>query len=971
MRQGLLFAVAYGILGFAMAMGQEAVAQTPCTVPPNSNNGVVQNGPPPCVVGDVTVGYGTAVTARNGADVTVNGAVTAHGYGTGVDANTNSLVIINNSVRTTVVGVTGPITASGLGLSASSSARIEANGIRLSNDGGGGAVALKADNGTIVARAITIDWPNGGGQSLIQSLNGGLIQFTPGSSISNPNGGVPSALLADGIGSRIEAVGLITSMGSAGGITGAKAQNGGSITFSGASSISFTGGGGNTGVSVSGAGSVVSTDGLVITATNGGGNDVGVNADNGGRAVLTGGSINIAGAGGGERGLRATGTGSVIAATGTAITVTGPSGNAGVNALNGGRIETSGGSVSVTNGAGGLLQSGGTTIMTGTNVTASGTGGIGFQFNNGGNNTLNYQGATIQASAASFSVQGAIANIDLTNTTAVANNNTLLQTGNGGNTMYNARNSILQGVVTTPAGNTSALSLTQGTVWTMTGNSKATSVANDASQIIYTAPLADPSLLASYKTLTVTNYVGRGGSVALNTYLGADGSPSDRLVIDGGSASGRSGLRITNTTGPGELTTGDGIRVVQAINGGTTAPAAFGLSGPVAAGPYEYLLFRGGVTPGNETTGSCATSPVRSPRNRPARPRPIRPHPARCRQIQSRRPRFPPVRRRCRPVLRRCRSTGRRRWSMPGCRGSPASSAWRSSAPSTSARASRACLTRTAAFRSPGAAPSARGPSSAAAGRWRRNSTAISSASRPAWISARPRSGRAIATISVSSSAMRRPMATCAASRSASAVWPAARCRWMPRASALYWTHVGPGGWYLDSVLMHSWLDGEPRSNRGVGLDLEGHATTASVEGGYPIWLTDKISLEPQAQLIWQHVAFDPTQDRFSSVIFDADDAWTGRIGARLQGTFQDGTTTWRPYLKVNLWHGFDATDRTQFSNVVLPASFGATSLEVGAGVVATLSETISLFAVADYTANVNGPHRETIEGNLGIRVTW
>ena len=56
------------------------------------------------MVGDVTVGYGTAVTATNSADVTVNGAVTAHGYGTGVDANTNSRVIINNSVRTTAVG---------------------------------------------------------------------------------------------------------------------------------------------------------------------------------------------------------------------------------------------------------------------------------------------------------------------------------------------------------------------------------------------------------------------------------------------------------------------------------------------------------------------------------------------------------------------------------------------------------------------------------------------------------------------------------------------------------------------------------------------------------------------------------------------------------------------------------------------------------------------------------------------------
>ena len=82
-----------------------------------------------------------------------------------------------------------------------------------------------------------------------------------------------------------------------------------------------------------------------------------------------------------------------------------------MNALNGGRIETSGGSVSVENGAGGLLQSGSTTIMAGTNVTASVTGGIGFLFNNGGSNMLNYRGATIQASGASFSVQGAIANM--------------------------------------------------------------------------------------------------------------------------------------------------------------------------------------------------------------------------------------------------------------------------------------------------------------------------------------------------------------------------------------------------------------------------------------------------------------------------------------------------------------------------------------------------------------------------------
>ena len=100
--------------------------------------------------------------------------------------------------------------------------------------------------------------------------------------------------------------------------------------------------------------------------------------------------------------------------------------------------------------------------------------------------------------------------------------------------------------------------------------------------------------------LTITgNYVGQSGVLSLNTYLGADASPSDKLVVDGGAATGATALRITNQAGPGAKTTGDGIQVVQAINGGTTAPGAF-TSGGIYAGAYSYMLFRGGVTPGTE-----------------------------------------------------------------------------------------------------------------------------------------------------------------------------------------------------------------------------------------------------------------------------------------------------------------------------------------------------------------------------------
>ena len=129
--------------------------------------------------------------------------------------------------------------------------------------------------------------------------------------------------------------------------------------------------------------------------------------------------------------------------------------------------------------------------------------------------------------------------------------------------------------------------------------------------------------------LTTTSYTGRGGMIAMNTFLGGDNSPSDRLVINGGTASGTSGLRITNAGGSGDLTLGNGIPVVVATSGGTTAPGAFGLSGPVVAGPYEYFLFRGGVTPGNENDWFLrnVAGPIPPEPPGPTRPDPIPPGP--------------------------------------------------------------------------------------------------------------------------------------------------------------------------------------------------------------------------------------------------------------------------------------------------------------------------------------------------------
>ena len=94
------------------------------------------------------------------------------------------------------------------------------------------------------------------------------------------------------------------------------------------------------------------------------------------------------------------------------------------------------------------------------------------------------------------------------------------------------------------------------------------------------------------------NYTGAGGTMAINTVLGGDGSPSDRLVISGPgtAATGNTTVHVTNVGGVGAETI-NGIPVVNAVSGATTAPGAFALSVPeLRVGAFDYDLLRGGVS---------------------------------------------------------------------------------------------------------------------------------------------------------------------------------------------------------------------------------------------------------------------------------------------------------------------------------------------------------------------------------------
>lgn len=133
------------------------------------------------------------------------------------------------------------------------------------------------------------------------------------------------------------------------------------------------------------------------------------------------------------------------------------------------------------------------------------------------------------------------------------------------------------------------LTLRDQSLWRITGNSNLTTLDNRDSTVAFAAPTD-----GTFHTLTLNRYASTAGTMLLTSALGGDGSPSDRLVIDGGSATGATSLRIVNAGGKGALTQ-EGIRVIEAINGGSVPAGTFVLAGRAVAGPYEYHLFRGGL----------------------------------------------------------------------------------------------------------------------------------------------------------------------------------------------------------------------------------------------------------------------------------------------------------------------------------------------------------------------------------------
>lgn len=508
------------------------------------------------------------------------------------------------------------------------------------------------------------------------------------------------------------------------------------------------------------------------------------------------------------------------------------------------------------------------------------------------------------------------------------------------------------------------------------------------------------------------NYVGSNGQLLLQTVLGDDSSASDKLVVSQGTISGNTQLGITNLGGLGGLTRQNGIEVVQAQNGATSSSDAFALKGSLSAGAYQYYLFKGGVTAGSENNWYLRSSVVAVPPLTvpPVVPPPVVIPPAPPPIVQpvpvvdvdepaveppTAQPVAPPEPAPTTPVTTVAQTSPTPAASTPpiptAVAGAEPIALYRLEVPVYSVvipAAQLLTLQALGTFHERQGEQSLLTETGAVPAGWGR---VYGSDLQKSWSGTASPSfdgslqgfqiGHDLYASQTSDGLLQRFGFFVGQSHLQGDVDGFAEGFQDRRSGRVkldgdhmggYWTLIDPTGWYLDAVAMWSRLDGDNRSDRGVKMDTEGHAVALSVEAGYPIAVAKDWVVEPQVQVINQRIDLDKQNDGISEVKFDSQDYWTGRVGARLKGRYMINDIPLEPYLRANLWKTFGGYDTVTYDDVDrIKTEHKSTSADLGGGLVAKLSASVSTYVSASYLTNLDSNDLDGISGTVGVRISW
>ncbi|MEN3929856.1 autotransporter outer membrane beta-barrel domain-containing protein [Microvirga sp. W0021] len=475
-------------------------------------------------------------------------------------------------------------------------------------------------------------------------------------------------------------------------------------------------------------------------------------------------------------------------------------------------------------------------------------------------------------------------------------------------------------------------------------------------------------------TLTITgNYTGNNGRLVINTMLGDDDFPTERLIING-AASGQTQVTVVNIGGDGDQTMGNGIMIVQATE---STPDAFVLANRVAAGAYEYSLYRGGLIPSDQNWYLRSTyTPLPTPDNPNPQPEPaIRSEVAVAMTIA--------------PLALEYGYT-----MLGTLHERVGETGMKTLTPVKDARLVN-CNDPAQNFRCIIYSPVQENQTKWASSGWARlfgdrglhrpdnfmrrgpnYSYTFSGIQAGLDIYAREQTDGTLdkAGIYIGYGQISADITGQRGTKAGTVDMDAYTL-------GAYWTHISAMGWYTDAVVQGTWYSADARSTDNQRIKPNGFSILASLEAGYSFRLNNGWAIEPQAQIVYQNISFNNARDAYGLVRFSNNDSLRGRLGIRVTKTWNMGDeatprllTTW---LRANIWHEFLGKTRTSYGSLdgsdftPFHSYLKGTWAEVGAGASMQMTEAVNLFATGSYNRALDNKGREGWNGRLGVTVKW
>ncbi|PLC05094.1 autotransporter outer membrane beta-barrel domain-containing protein [Variovorax sp. RO1] len=463
---------------------------------------------------------------------------------------------------------------------------------------------------------------------------------------------------------------------------------------------------------------------------------------------------------------------------------------------------------------------------------------------------------------------------------------------------------------------------------------------------------------AAGTTLTVNgNYVGNNGVLKLAAALNGTGL-SDRLVINGGAASGKTSVQVANLGGLGALTTGDGIEVIGARNGATTTAQttrdAFVLAGGhVDAGAYEYRLNAGDAAGAGENWYLRSTTTAVTPPVPPAPGAPPVPVVVPVPTYRAEASLYAALPSQLRQGNLAMLGDMHKRLGDDDAKGSVPD------AGSTPRRAWARVLSTDIDVQQGGTV------SPASKGRLTGFQAGTDLLATPHW-----RAGLYVGQLDGD--------ATTTGFASGVRNLRTGRNDLRSQYAGVYGTYVGASGFYADVVVQSGRHRYTAEPMLGAGIGGKGHSLLGSIEVGQAFALGGSgWRIEPQLQLIHQHIDLGNTAIVGAVVQPRADSGWIARAGVRVKGEIDTGMGTLQPYGRFNVYKSSSGTDIARFVNGAtttdIAAPTGGTSTELAGGFTMALSQTTSLYGEVGklWSSGGNAKVKSSINGALGVRVKW